>query len=563
MSKERDFLSDRASEFDESFGLAHGDSSKMESQRVMDDSIFKDSNAQDFDSSEYQKSLGMTASDKKVPKEKLGSRSSNDISIDKKPSGAFAPAHTLPPSPSTPKELGMTIEVNPLTHDEKVKLDEFNRKKEKARDRAQRNPTTIGGMLGVGDVSMGIGGLSPKRRPQSTKTNFLSPGSPGDSPTSSGSGKAGVGRRGGASRLGSGSTIGSPQRDASSRYRSQKTLDGYKGESPSGKSKVSPTRRHDGGGGSKGGPMFSLFPGFNDGDNSSFSLTGMMKKKAKRKVQATLTILGLLLFLFIATFSIIGQYTSQQEESDRQSLDAASAISSIGMMEEAEVAALMESMRNQGGSPRTESSGGDEAPVIDDDDGDGDTRRRVDSDSEADLYAGQSDGGGPSEVEGFTKRQLENYTVAYNTAVDEGLTEKGILNVMMVITTESRGWNLANDGSHPGLKGDQDPAALRESLDHPQSDGLPSEHGYGHGGDHGSVGIMQQQFPWWGTIEQLMDREFATRKFITEMKKVDYENMPSGQAIQSVQRSFDPTGSNYTREEGVARSIMEAIEKDR
>lgn len=183
------------------------------------------------------------------------------------------------------------------------------------------------------------------------------------------------------------------------------------------------------------------------------------------------------------------------------------------------------------------------------------------SDSTDDLYSGTDDGGDAG-VAGLTKRQLENYTVAYNTAKEEGLTEKGILSVIVVVTTETKGWNYANDGSSSGLKPDQNPEELKKSMDHPESDGLPSDHGLGHGGDHGSVGIIQQQFPWWGTIDELMSRETATKKFIEKLVETDYENQTVGESVQSVQKSFDPSGSNYEREVPVAKAIIKKIEEN-
>lgn len=554
MDKKRDFISEGAKNFDDAFGIDSSPQSTT-SQRVIDDGDIEDARRNPIDPDDFKDKLGMGASeDKRVPKKKLGNLNGNTVIVDRTPQGAFAPAHTLPQGPSSPKGLDMSHHGKPLSYDSRKKLEEFNLKKKKEEEKKKKNPTTVGG-LGMG--SMGGLGIKPKKSESddSMETNFLSPGFGG----SSKKGKKKVGQKGSTPVLSGSSLSSDPQREASSRHRSGKTLDGYGGSSPTGKSKVAPRRylsSEPESDGKKSGPMFSLFPGF-----SEVSITGSAKKKKKTKAKAAFTTIALFLLLFMAAFSIMGEL-GQEEQRDRENnLGAAGIMSVIGGMEEEELAELIENS-NQG-QPESTSTTDDDKPVIDDDDGDGDTGRRVESDSESDLYAGESDGGGPSDVEGFSKRQIENYTVAYNAAVDEGLTEKGILNVMMVITTESRGWNLANDGSHSGLKGDQDPAALRESLDHPQSDGLPSDHGYGHGGDHGSVGIMQQQFPWWGTVDQLMDRDFATRKFIEEMKKFDYDSMPSGEAIQKVQRSFDPTGSNYTREEGVARSIMEAIEKDR
>lgn len=163
----------------------------------------------------------------------------------------------------------------------------------------------------------------------------------------------------------------------------------------------------------------------------------------------------------------------------------------------------------------------------------------------------------------LSSQQLENYTIAYNVAKDEGLSDKGTLNVIMAMAAESNGLNLANDGSHPGLKDDQYPEAISESIEHPQSDGIPSEYGYHHNGDYGSMGVLQQQFPWWGDVDDLMDVEVSVRAFINQMSRFDYENMPSGKAIQMVQRSYDPTGQNYENKKQVAEEIINIIEMEK
>lgn len=163
----------------------------------------------------------------------------------------------------------------------------------------------------------------------------------------------------------------------------------------------------------------------------------------------------------------------------------------------------------------------------------------------------------------LSSQQLENYTIAYDVAKDEGLSDKGTLNVIMAMAAESNGLNLANDGSHPGLKYDQDPKAISKSIEHPQSDGVPSEYGYHHNGDYGSMGVLQQQFPWWGDVDDLMDVEVSVRTFINQMSRFDYEDMPSGKAIQMVQRSYDPTGQNYENKKQVAEEIINIIEMEK
>lgn len=181
------------------------------------------------------------------------------------------------------------------------------------------------------------------------------------------------------------------------------------------------------------------------------------------------------------------------------------------------------------------------------------------TDSPQRLYP--PDGGGDSGVLDLSERQLEAFSIAVEAARDEGLSEKSQIDVVLAVYVESKGWNLANDGSgaQGALKSDQDPEEIRSSMDHPESDGLPSDHGYGHGGDHGSVGIFQQQVPWWGSVDELMDRYTATLKFIEKYKEKNVADMPPGRAIQTVQASAYADGDNYQSNLPTAEAIYEAI----
>lgn len=181
------------------------------------------------------------------------------------------------------------------------------------------------------------------------------------------------------------------------------------------------------------------------------------------------------------------------------------------------------------------------------------------TDSSERLYP--PDGGGDSGVLDLSERQLEAFSIALEAARDEGLSEKSQKDVILAVWVESKGWNLANDGSgsQGALKADQDPEEIRSSMDHPESDGLPSDHGYGHGGDHGSVGILQQQVPWWGTVDELMDRYTATLKFIEKYKEKGVADLPPGRAIQTVQASAFADGDNYQSNLPTAEAIYEAI----
>lgn len=162
----------------------------------------------------------------------------------------------------------------------------------------------------------------------------------------------------------------------------------------------------------------------------------------------------------------------------------------------------------------------------------------------------------------LSKRQMQNFKKVYNAAKAEGLSDKGMLINISTVYTESKGWNLANDGSHIGLKPDQNPAEIRKSMKHPQSDGLPSDHGMGHGGDHGSVGLYQQQVPWWGTVDELMIAENAVKSFNKKLKAFDYDSMTEWDAAQKVQGSFDASGGNYKKEINEAKAILEKLKSE-
>lgn len=68
-------------------------------------------------------------------------------------------------------------------------------------------------------------------------------------------------------------------------------------------------------------------------------------------------------------------------------------------------------------------------------------------------------------------------------------------------------------------------------------------------GDRDSVGLFQQRpSQGWGTVAQIMDPNYSSRKFFEGLKGVKGRaTMDPWMAAQKVQRSFDPTGSNYRK----------------
>ena len=177
------------------------------------------------------------------------------------------------------------------------------------------------------------------------------------------------------------------------------------------------------------------------------------------------------------------------------------------------------------------------------------------------FSAGESD---PVEsVAGLEQTQIMHFQETVAVGKEMGLDEAGIKIGLMVEKAETNGWNYANDGksANGALQPDQPGDVIATSQDSPFSDGLPSDHGLGHGGDHGSMGIMQQQFPWWGdgTVESLMNPRASARWFFEKLKDTDYKSMSPGLAAQSVQRSFDASGSNYTAHQAEVDELYKKI----
>jgi len=87
------------------------------------------------------------------------------------------------------------------------------------------------------------------------------------------------------------------------------------------------------------------------------------------------------------------------------------------------------------------------------------------------------------------------------------------------------------------------------------------------GQDHGSVGLYQQQVGGavnstanWGTTQECMDVTHSTDSFLNALNRLHgWQNMPTWQAAQEVQGSFDPTGGNYKRNMTLASSIVDAL----
>ena len=79
-------------------------------------------------------------------------------------------------------------------------------------------------------------------------------------------------------------------------------------------------------------------------------------------------------------------------------------------------------------------------------------------------------------------------------------------------------------------------------------------------GDRDSLGLFQQRpSQGWGSVQQVTDPNYSINKFYDALTKVNYKNMTPWQAAQAVQKSFDPTGSNYQARYAVAQKAFSAL----
>lgn len=124
-----------------------------------------------------------------------------------------------------------------------------------------------------------------------------------------------------------------------------------------------------------------------------------------------------------------------------------------------------------------------------------------------------------------------------------GISDYGIVIALATVAQESNFQMWANDGTGR-LKADQ--GGVVESLSYPHDR---------VGNDHGSVGLFQQQFPWWGSLAQLMDPGESARIFYAKLVQVPgWEGLPVTVAAQKVQKSAFPGA--YAKHEPLARALL-------
>jgi Peptidase family M23 len=126
-----------------------------------------------------------------------------------------------------------------------------------------------------------------------------------------------------------------------------------------------------------------------------------------------------------------------------------------------------------------------------------------------------------------------------------GIEVNGIISALMTGYQESKYQVYANDGAGGDLGPDQ--YGIERSLM------LPHD---AVGTDHGSLGVFQQQWPWWGTMTELMDPQTSAEKFYAALveKVPNYPQLDPGDVAQTVQVSAYPDA--YDAWEPLARELL-------
>ncbi|WP_297776620.1 peptidoglycan DD-metalloendopeptidase family protein [Mycobacterium sp.] len=150
---------------------------------------------------------------------------------------------------------------------------------------------------------------------------------------------------------------------------------------------------------------------------------------------------------------------------------------------------------------------------------------------------------GSSRADGLDAAQVGHAAtiIAVGRAAD--VPDRGIVVALATALQESRLRVYANDGTG-ALAADQIGIAASLRLPH---DAV--------GRDHGSLGLFQQQWPWWGPMRTLMDPASSARLFYTALRRVpSWQQLPLAVAAQSVQNSAYP--SAYADDEPLARHLL-------
>lgn len=148
------------------------------------------------------------------------------------------------------------------------------------------------------------------------------------------------------------------------------------------------------------------------------------------------------------------------------------------------------------------------------------------------------------------EQQLANASAIVSEGYRMAVPSRAILVALAVAHQESGFRNYANDGQGGDLASDQ--RGIEESLQ------LPHE---AVGSDHGSLGVFQQQWPWWGSMPELMDPATSAQKFYLRLLDVaDWQEMNVTEAGQAVQKSAYPDA--YADDVTLAAEILDGAQPE-
>jgi endonuclease/exonuclease/phosphatase family metal-dependent hydrolase len=147
-------------------------------------------------------------------------------------------------------------------------------------------------------------------------------------------------------------------------------------------------------------------------------------------------------------------------------------------------------------------------------------------------------------VSGLTDQQTHHAATIIAEGRRRDLSAQGIVIALAVALQESRLRIYANDGLGDDLAPEQRGIAASLRIPHEAI-----------GTDHGSLGIFQQQWPWWGSMRDLMDPATSAGLFYAALGRVPgWEAMTVSAAAQAVQRSAYPDA--YADDEPLARRLL-------
>jgi murein DD-endopeptidase MepM/ murein hydrolase activator NlpD len=144
---------------------------------------------------------------------------------------------------------------------------------------------------------------------------------------------------------------------------------------------------------------------------------------------------------------------------------------------------------------------------------------------------------------GLDATQLRHAATIIGVGRHRQIPSQGIVIALATALQESRLRVYANDGTGD-LAADQR--------------GIEASLGFHHdavGRDHGSLGIFQQQWPWWGSMAELMDPTTSAGIFYDALQGMPgWKSLPVTVAAQTVQKSAYPWA--YADDEPLARRLL-------